>query len=88
MKFSPIKINSTLSIPFDENNCYFVARSLGESSLIQIINVQSFSVLIDTDRGRFNISAYMGCLHGRHANLSIILSFLSDNGIPSEQYIG
>jgi hypothetical protein len=88
MEFSSMKINFTFSIPFEENNCYFLARYEGESSVVQLINLKSLSVLIDSEQGRFNVSAYLGCIQRRQANVSIIFTFLSDNGISTEQFIG
>ncbi len=83
-----MKINLTFPTPFEENNCYFLARYERESSLVQLINLKSYSVLIDSEQGLFNVSAYLGCIQRRHANVSIIFTFLSDNGISTDQFTG
>ncbi len=83
-----MKINLTFPTSFEENNCYFLARYEGESSLVQLINLKSYSVLIDSEQAKFNISAYLGCIQRKNANVSIIFTFLSDNGISTEQFIG
>ena len=88
MEITSLKMNSTFSTSSKEGNCYFLAHRLEESSIVQIINLKSFSVLIDTERGRFNVSAYLGCVERKFANVSIICTFLSDNGLSTQQFIG
>jgi hypothetical protein len=84
MKLFDVRTNSSMPTAFDKSNCYFLARSNGQSSLVQLIDLESFSVLIDNDQAMYNISAYFYCQGYQYINVSIISTFLSYNGISNE----
>jgi hypothetical protein len=80
--------NLSMHVPFDNSSCYFLAQSSGESSLLQVISLQSFSVLIDSDQAGYNLQAYLGCVERKYGNVSILLTFLADSGISIDQFEG
>jgi hypothetical protein len=45
--------------PIRSNNCFFQAKS--NSRLIQDIDLNRYSTLIDNNQAWYNISAYLGC---------------------------
>jgi hypothetical protein len=85
MKLFHVRTNSSMSTPLDRSNCYFLARTNGQSSLVQLIDLESFSVLIDNNQAMYNLSAYFYCQGYQYINVSIISTFLTYNGISNEQ---
>jgi hypothetical protein len=88
MQLFNAKSNFTMPAPADNGNCYFLAHSRNRSSLVQLINVHSFSVLIDSGQGGYNLSAYIGCLGMGSKNVSVQLGFLKDNNLLTDQHKG
>ncbi|CAF3978822.1 unnamed protein product, partial [Adineta steineri] len=78
--------NLTIIESANNGDCAFFAHAPGESSLIQLIDVQRFSVLIRSEQAACNISAYIGCVEKGWSNISIHISYLQDNNIQINQH--
>ncbi|CAF1435568.1 unnamed protein product [Adineta steineri] len=78
--------NLTITESTNNGDCAFFAHAPGESSLIQLIDVQRFSVLIRSEQAACNISAYIGCVEKGWSNISIHISYLQDNNIQINQH--
>lgn len=65
------------------NETLFVARTLNMSAISQMINVESFSVLIDDHRAAYNLSGRAGC-YGSSSNYILLgIRFLRESLLDS-----
>ncbi len=82
------KSNITVPFPVENGDCYFLAQSLNKSQLIQLISVDSFSVLIGSGQAWYNMSAYMGCSKEQMNRVWIEIDFLKNNHLWIDTHEG
>ncbi|CAF1310720.1 unnamed protein product [Adineta ricciae] len=85
---SPISTHPSISISSSNENCYFLADSLNASSLSQLIDVHSFSVLIHSEQARYNMSAYLTCSQDKSSEAWIKLVSLKNNYLWIDSHKG
>ena len=73
--------NSTVSELSVSGDCYFIADSPDRSYIFQLINIKSFSVLIDSGHAACNVSVYISCTESGSNAAVIIISYYQVNNI-------